>query len=640
MSISVDPHAPASSQPPVPDPATGPTHQPPQSHALPLQGLCAPEKVFYGFTVCRPTAQSHTDKGRPVSSQKRELPLKMETSSTSLAGALMSNTQNDPKQPLRVGEVDKDLPQETQAASVHDPSQSLLSTAVDQDQLLPPQMKALLCSASAPDSNCNHRVQPPKPTIVDQDVPSDADAKDQDQLMPKMNRPPCPANTMQPSHSTNINQDQLQMDASSACPSEHQNDPRQPSRTSPITMDQDQLLALRVDRFSVGPAGASDQQPPPLTLPIAASSRLPASTSSVSNDPRQATLDYDPVMDRSFSELGGTSLGSNLLPQGNPSGGDFFFASTMLEGVNKECMATMLNAKLDKLTSRVTVLQEEVRVGKVSKSSGPAQKRKRKVLEGFEADDEGGGDDEDEDEDGDLDFRCTPAWVCLQAAIRAHMISLLKIKNLSPNQLRCLPPPLTDKEVESFDDNGDDAILCTPKDFRIDFSRSCKKFQFNQASRDVFIAHFLKCVKSHFYDKFNLSPEYIVEDRVGIALDAHVDYIRCQYKKLTRLRLIPREVELKAQAQNSRKDTLFDSRIRACLLRPSLRRHLGLLNSLSCLVMSGDETDSMGPPKVFRIINQEWQSKEFCTFMRTLDSIYQAEWANPHGHRCVPGNAP
>ncbi|KAG1863103.1 hypothetical protein F4604DRAFT_1587163 [Suillus subluteus] len=125
-----------------------------------------------------------------------------------------------------------------------------------------------------------------------------------------------------------------------------------------------------------------------------------------------------------------------------------------------------------------------------------------------------------------------------------------------------------------------------------------------------------------------------------MALDAHVDYIRCQYKKLARPRLIPREVELKAQAQNSRKDTLFDNWIQACLLRPSLHCHLSLLNSLSRSAMSGDEMDSMGPPKVFRIINQEWQSKEFHTFMQTLDSIYRVEWANPHGRCCVPGNAP
>ncbi|KAG1883718.1 hypothetical protein F4604DRAFT_1575426 [Suillus subluteus] len=125
-----------------------------------------------------------------------------------------------------------------------------------------------------------------------------------------------------------------------------------------------------------------------------------------------------------------------------------------------------------------------------------------------------------------------------------------------------------------------------------------------------------------------------------MALDTHVDYIRRQYKKLTRPRLIPREIELKVQAQNSRKDTLLDSCIQACLLCPSLRRHLGLFNSLSHSAMSSNETDSMGPPKVFRIVNQEWQSKGFHTFMRTLDSIYLAEWANPHGRCCIPGNAP
>lgn len=137
-----------------------------------------------------------------------------------------------------------------------------------------------------------------------------------------------------------------------------------------------------------------------------------------------------------------------------------------------------------------------------------------------------------------------------------HMISLLRIKNLSPNQLRRLPPPLTDEEVERFDNDDDGAVLCTPKNFRIDFSRSWKTFQFNQASRDVFVAHFLKCVEDRFYETFDLLPEYLTKEKVGIALDAHVDYIRRGYKKLDKSPTRPRDAELKAQAQNSRKDTV------------------------------------------------------------------------------------
>jgi hypothetical protein len=143
-----------------------------------------------------------------------------------------------------------------------------------------------------------------------------------------------------------------------------------------------------------------------------------------------------------------------------------------------------------------------------------------------------------------------------KGAICTHMTSLLRIKNLSPNQLRRLPPPLTDEEVERFDNNDDGTVLCTPKNFRIDFSRSWKTFQFNQASCDVFVAHFLKCVENRFYETFDLLPEYLTEEKVGIALDAHVDYIHHGYKKLDEPPTRPRDAELKAQAQNSRKDTV------------------------------------------------------------------------------------
>lgn len=133
------------------------------------------------------------------------------------------------------------------------------------------------------------------------------------------------------------------------------------------------------------------------------------------------------------------------------------------------------------------------------------------------------------------------------------MTSLLRIKDLSSDQLRRLPPPLTDEEVEIFDNSDDSAIVCTPKNFRIDFSRSWKTLSFNQASRDVFVVHFLKCVKDRLYDTCDLQPEYLMEDKVGVALDAHVDYIRRKIKKLDNP---PTHAELKAQAQSSRKDTV------------------------------------------------------------------------------------
>jgi len=239
----------------------------------------------------------------------------------------------------------------------------------------------------------------------------------------------------------------------------------------------------------------------------------------------------------------------------------------------QELAATTLITKIDQLNSGLSILQEEVRMSKTDitgqKPIDRLRKRKRKVFEDFDADDEGGGDNDDDDDDDD--FRRTPAWSRLQVsptslshhdidinknlknAIRTHMKSLLRIKGLSSDQLRHLPPPLTDEEVERFDNNDDSAIICTPKNFRIDFSRSWKTFDFNQASRDVFITHFLKCARDCLYDADDLPPEYLTKDKVGIALDAHVDYIRRTIKKLDNP---PTRAERKTQAQSSRKDTV------------------------------------------------------------------------------------
>ncbi|KAH9933281.1 uncharacterized protein B0H18DRAFT_870520, partial [Fomitopsis serialis] len=73
-----------------------------------------------------------------------------------------------------------------------------------------------------------------------------------------------------------------------------------------------------------------------------------------------------------------------------------------------------------------------------------------------------------------------------------------------------------------------------------------------------------------------------------------------------------------------------------------LFRHAALFKKLRPVHMSGDETD--GPvkthPAKFRIVEARWQSLEFKTFMRALDTMYREDWAMPVGIRATSGNPP
>ena len=113
-----------------------------------------------------------------------------------------------------------------------------------------------------------------------------------------------------------------------------------------------------------------------------------------------------------------------------------------------------------------------------------------------------------------------------------HMISLLQIKNLSPNQLHHLPPPLTDEEVERFDDNDNGIVHCTPKKLLYWLQQELEDISVQSSFLWCFCHSFLKCIEDRFYKTFDLLPEYLTKEKVGIALDAHVDYICRGYKKL------------------------------------------------------------------------------------------------------------
>lgn len=58
------------------------------------------------------------------------------------------------------------------------------------------------------------------------------------------------------------------------------------------------------------------------------------------------------------------------------------------------------------------------------------------------------------------------------------------------------------------------------------------------------------------------------------------------------------------------------------------------------VLMSGDETEALGPPKKFRILRPEWQSDALATFFWRLDEIDRRNWREPVTNRSTQGNAP
>ncbi|KAN0091038.1 hypothetical protein V8E55_004604, partial [Tylopilus felleus] len=88
---------------------------------------------------------------------------------------------------------------------------------------------------------------------------------------------------------------------------------------------------------------------------------------------------------------------------------------------------------------------------------------------------------------------------------------------------------------------------------------------------------------------------------------------------------------------------LLDSRYCTCKSRLSLTHHHTLIRKLDSQAMSGDKTDPdhPGPPKTFLIVRPVWQSRELTDFLHNLDTIYRANWKNPHRQdRCTRGNPP
>lgn len=55
-------------------------------------------------------------------------------------------------------------------------------------------------------------------------------------------------------------------------------------------------------------------------------------------------------------------------------------------------------------------------------------------------------------------------------------------------------------------------------------------------------------------------------------------------------------------------------------------------------MMSGDETETRGPPKTYRILRPAWQSDELAEFLWRLDEIDREHWRSPVEQNSTAGN--
>ena len=94
-------------------------------------------------------------------------------------------------------------------------------------------------------------------------------------------------------------------------------------------------------------------------------------------------------------------------------------------------------------------------------------------------------------------------------------------------------PALTDEEIAEYEALGN-ASYFTAENFRVDFSQSWAKFDFNIAARDFFLRHLISALKGGSYHKAVLSfpDRYITEYHLGAAIDAYIEHCRTKIRKL------------------------------------------------------------------------------------------------------------
>lgn len=180
-----------------------------------------------------------------------------------------------------------------------------------------------------------------------------------------------------------------------------------------------------------------------------------------------------------------------------------------------------------------------------------------------EADDE---DSEDEELDEDHHLRrlkvrlystiassSLPIFM-VQSRIRHTLEDMLQIKDWSIAAV--MFPPLTEQQIEAYN-RRDGSFVCDPKDFRIDFKHSWKKFPFNKEARAIFIDKYLAHVAGGAFFNNPTPSHLLTRESIGELLDNHMDYCRLRWRHSFTPLSAERLMEIaRRAAQNSRKHSV------------------------------------------------------------------------------------
>ncbi|KAI0666482.1 hypothetical protein C8Q78DRAFT_454103 [Trametes maxima] len=190
-------------------------------------------------------------------------------------------------------------------------------------------------------------------------------------------------------------------------------------------------------------------------------------------------------------------------------------------------------------------------------------------------------------------------------------------------------PPLTDDEIAAYERDDSPSYISKTR-FRIDFTRSPTAFAFNVEARDYYIRHLLRAMRGGMYKNSGIPERYVNEDHIGSAYDTYMETCRERYRHVVNPPTSEKIEKGKAHSRrNSRKTTLFSTR-QAALMEHGCDHHLDLFSLLDAEHMSGDETerDEKGNkvrPPAFLIMNPEWMSDEYRSFMHTLDEWHYSK---------------
>lgn len=129
------------------------------------------------------------------------------------------------------------------------------------------------------------------------------------------------------------------------------------------------------------------------------------------------------------------------------------------------------------------------------------------------------------------------------------------------DELARLCLPLSDAEKEAYDASTEGAPKVTARKLRIDFEQrwSTHTGGYNGEVRSFVINHLLNALRGGSYARDQIPRNLWDEDVIGAMLDAHMKYLKDQYK-ISRLpeneKAAKKSKKLVAAAKNSRKRTV------------------------------------------------------------------------------------